>query len=104
MSSIMYKAKNESFQKPVVLFKHSTRCSISSMAKGRLERSWSFPEKDVTPYYLDLIKYRAVSNEIADLFHVRHESPQLLLMKNGEVVFHTSHNDIRSEVLVDYLQ
>lgn len=87
--------KQESMQKPVVIFKHSTRCSISSMAKMRLERA-NTPH-DVTFYYLDLIRYRPVSNKIAEMFNVYHESPQVLLIKNGECVYDESHNGISME-------
>jgi bacillithiol system protein YtxJ len=84
--------KQESTQKPVVIFKHSTRCSISSMAKSRLERSET-PD-GIAFYYLDLIRYRPVSNKIAEVFDVHHESPQILLIKNGECVYDESHNGI----------
>ena len=77
---------------PVVIFKHSTRCSISSMAKNRLERV-AAPE-NVTFYYLDLIRYRSVSNKIAEVFQVYHESPQVLLIKGGECVYDESHGGI----------
>ena len=77
---------------PVVIFKHSTRCSISSMAKNRLERV-AAPE-NVTFYYLDLIRYRSVSNKIAEVFQVYHESPQVLLIKGGECVYDESQGGI----------
>ncbi|MGB0931675.1 MAG: bacillithiol system redox-active protein YtxJ, partial [Chitinophagales bacterium] len=85
---------SESSEKPVAIFKHSIRCSISSMAKRRLERNWDIAEDALTIYYLDLITFRSVSNKIVDVFEVQHESPQIILIKNGEVVFHTSHSDI----------
>jgi len=84
--------KEQSKQQPVVIFKHSTRCSISSMAKNRLEREK--PADNVTFYYLDLIRYREISNKIAEEFHVHHESPQVLLIKNGECAYEESHNGI----------
>lgn len=84
--------KEQSKAKPVVIFKHSTRCSISAMAKNRLERE-SAPA-NVDFYYLDLIQYRPISNKIADEFQVHHESPQILLIKNGECVYEESHNGI----------
>lgn len=92
-----------SHQIPVVIFKHSTRCSISSMAKSRLERRWEFNQDEVVPYFLDLIQYRAISNRIEEVFDVPHQSPQLLLVKSGEAIFHTSHNDINAQSLKDYL-
>ncbi len=84
--------KEQSTQQPVVIFKHSTRCSISAMAKNRLERET--PAANTLFYYLDLIRYRSVSNKIAENFHVHHESPQILLIKNGECTYEESHNGI----------
>lgn len=91
--------KKESNTRPVVIFKHSTRCSISSMAKGRLERSVA-PET-VAFYHLDLIRYRALSNKIAEVFGVHHESPQVLLIRNGSCVYDESHNGISMEEIVE---
>jgi bacillithiol system protein YtxJ len=79
---------------PVVIFKHSTRCSISVAAKGRLERNWSFSEGEITPFYLDLLNYREISNKIAADFQVYHESPQLLLIRNGECTYVEAHSGI----------
>ncbi len=84
--------KKESETQPVVIFKHSTRCGTSDMVKMRLERK-AAPE-GIRFYYLDLIRYRQVSNKIADMFSVYHESPQVLLIKNGECVYDESHNGI----------
>ena len=84
--------KEQSRQQPVVIFKHSTRCSISSMAKSRLEREK--PTENVLFYYLDLIRYRPISNKVAEVFQVHHESPQVLIIKNGECVYDESHNGI----------
>jgi len=84
--------KEQSKEQPVVIFKHSTRCSISSMAKSRLERET--PTENVPFYYLDLIRYRAISNKVAEEFKVVHESPQILLIKNGECTYEESHNGI----------
>lgn len=78
--------------KPIVVFKHSTRCSISSMAKGRLDREPTIESVDF--YYLDLIKHRDISNFIAEKYKVHHESPQVLLISKGECVFDESHNGI----------
>lgn len=90
--------KRQSMEQPVVIFKHSTRCSISSMAKSRLERSVA-PES-VAFYYLDLIRYRNISNAIASVFHVHHESPQILLIRNGECTYDESHNGISMDEIV----
>lgn len=87
--------KKESYEHPVLIFKHSTRCSISATTLSRFERNWNDQEVgDLKPYYLDLIAYRAVSNDIAQTFEVYHESPQALIIRNGESVFDASHYDI----------
>ncbi|WP_111597734.1 bacillithiol system redox-active protein YtxJ [Chitinophaga skermanii] len=86
-----------SFEQPVVIFKHSTRCSISSMVKSRLERSVT--TAPILFYYLDLIRYRNVSNYIASKYSIEHESPQALLIKNGECVHAESHMGISMEEL-----
>lgn len=78
----------------VLLFKHSTRCSISSMAKSRLERAWDIDPTKLPTFYLDLLSYRNISSEIATQFNVEHQSPQVLLIKNGTCVYHSSHNEI----------
>lgn len=85
--------EKESFDVPVLILKHSTRCSISGMAKNRLELYW---DKTVSlkPCYLDLLSHRDVSNEIARRYHVEHQSPQVLLLKNGQCIFNASHNEI----------
>lgn len=90
---------SESEAKPVVIFKHSTRCSISRMALKNFEREYDFDEDEVTPYFLDLLNHRDISNEIADKFHVIHQSPQLLLIKNGKSVYDVSHSEIDAEAL-----
>ncbi|CAM1362214.1 Bacillithiol system protein YtxJ [Tenacibaculum sediminilitoris] len=83
-------SKNE----PVGIFKHSTRCGISSMVIKRFESSFDEELKDFKVYYLDLLSYRDVSNEIGYTFQVLHQSPQLLVVKNEEVITHASHYDI----------
>lgn len=96
--------KKESHHYPVLIFKHSTRCSISATALGRLERTWQQAEVgDLKPYYLDLIAYRSVSNQIAEQFGVWHESPQVLLIRNGESVYDASHYDIAFDSLKSQL-
>jgi bacillithiol system protein YtxJ len=81
-------------QVPCLIFKHSTRCNISSMAKFRLEDDWAFDPSQIEPYYLDLLNYRPISAAIADKFQVHHESPQALLIVRGECVYDASHLDI----------
>lgn len=77
----------------VLIFKHSTRCSISSMALSRLESKWE-NNQNVQTYFLDLLRFRDVSNEIANIFSVEHQSPQVLIIKNGTCIYHNSHNGI----------
>ena len=85
----------ESHQLPVLIFKHSTSCSISRTALGRFERNWNENEmKEVKPYFLDLLSYRQISNRISDQFSVEHESPQILLIKNGQSIYDCSHFEI----------
>ncbi len=80
-----------------ILFKHSTRCSISMMAKKKFELDWDALPEETPVYFLDLLNYREISKAIAGLFNIPHESPQLLLIKDGECVYHTSHGEISAE-------
>ncbi|MDQ6757778.1 MAG: bacillithiol system redox-active protein YtxJ [Bacteroidota bacterium] len=91
--------KEKSYSKPQVIFKHSTRCSISNMAKNRLERSSQ--STDLNFYFLDLIKHRNISNKIAEDFKVYHESPQVLVIRNGECIYDESHSGIDMEEIVE---
>jgi bacillithiol system protein YtxJ len=79
---------------PCLIFKHSTRCSISSLVKYRLEDNWDIPADRLEPYFLDLISFRATSNYVAETFDVYHESPQILLIYGGECILDASHLDI----------
>ncbi|NNF82404.1 MAG: bacillithiol system redox-active protein YtxJ [Flavobacteriaceae bacterium] len=83
-----------SHQRPQFIFKHSTRCGISSMVKGQFVRNYPFKEEDADLYLLDLLAFRPLSQHIADEFNVWHESPQLIVIRNGEVVKHASHGAI----------
>ena len=87
----------ESHQRPVLIFKHSTTCSISAAAKSKLERQWDAAGLPAgTPlYYLDLLRYRPLSAAVAQQFGVRHESPQLLLIQDGTCHYNASHMGIR---------
>jgi bacillithiol system protein YtxJ len=95
----LHQIKANSNQKPQVIFKHSTRCSISSVAKNRLERSSQPDEIDF--YFLDLIKFRAISNKISEDFKVYHESPQILVIKNGECIYDESHSGIDMQEIIE---
>jgi bacillithiol system protein YtxJ len=85
-------------EKPVAIFKHSTRCSVSRMALKQFENEFNSADK-VTPYFLDLIAYRDISNAIADQFGVVHQSPQLIVIKDGKAIYNVSHSDIDAEEL-----
>jgi len=80
-----------------LIYKHSTRCSISFMAKRRIEMDADNLPNNLPVYFLDLIKHRDISNQIAHDFHVHHESPQLLLIKDGECILDQSHSAISIE-------
>jgi bacillithiol system protein YtxJ len=84
--------RERSTDRPQVIFKHSTRCSTSALVKGRLERAAAPTDLDF--YYLDLIRYRPISNKIETDFMIRHESPQILVIKNGECIYDESHMGI----------
>lgn len=85
-------------EKSVAIFKHSTRCSISRMALKQFENEFDLEDK-IAPYFLDLLNHRDISNEIAVRFSVEHQSPQILLIKNGKAIFATSHSDIDAKFL-----
>ena len=80
---------------PVLVFKHSTRCPISSMALSRLERSND--KQEIPCFFLDLIRYRDLSNKIAEQFVVEHQSPQVLLIKDGMCFYDDSHSGVTWE-------
>lgn len=86
---------------PCLIFKHSTTCSISSMAKARLEKNWDFSSDDMKPYYLDLLLFRNLSKAVAEKFGIYHESPQVLLIRNSECTYDASHLDISVQELHD---
>ena len=88
---------------PVYIFKHSTTCGISAQAKENVEISFKNTDKPFLLYYLDLLKYRSISNEVASKLNVHHQSPQLILVHNGEVAFTTSHHKIKTNILEDSL-
>lgn len=84
---------NESCEIPVLIFKHSTRCSISRMVLKQFEIKYNLEEK-MKLYFLDLLEYRTISNQIADRFNVVHQSPQVLIIKNGISIYNASHESI----------
>lgn len=93
----------ESKSKPVAIFKHSTRCGISRGVLKIFERSYSLSEDQLKLFYLDLLANRDISNEIAGRFQVPHESPQIIVIKDGQVVHHDSHHSIEAADLEKYV-
>jgi bacillithiol system protein YtxJ len=91
----LVKINIDSFSRPQIIFKHSTRCSISGMIKNRLAKT-EVPA-DVDFYYLDLINYRLISNKIAESYGIRHQSPQVLVIKIGKCAYSESHQAIYME-------
>jgi bacillithiol system protein YtxJ len=94
--------RKESASQVVIIYKHSTRCSVSSMVMNRMERS-SAIFSDLKVYFLDLLHNRQVSNLVEDVFSVQHESPQLLAIREGVVLFHLSHFEIDPGVIKHHL-
>jgi len=89
----------ESLKSPIAIFKFSTRCGTSRMALRQFERQYNTENNIVKLYFLDLITFREVSNEIAIRFLVLHHSPQLIVIKNGITVHHSSHYSIDAGLL-----
>jgi bacillithiol system protein YtxJ len=89
---------DESNSRPCLIFKHSTTCSISRMALKNFEAQFSLESK-ISIYFLDLLNYRTISNEIATFFNVLHQSPQILLIENGRCVYNASHENIDALIL-----
>jgi bacillithiol system protein YtxJ len=88
--------------KSVVLFKHSTRCSISRMALKQFDTEFNYPEEKIDWYLLDLLNHRDLSNEIASRYNVMHQSPQIVVIRNGKAVFNESHDSISAEDLKQF--
>ncbi len=91
--------KEASKNKPQLIFKHSTTCSISKMALSRFERVEAPDHIDF--YYLDLLNHRNISAAIAEAFQVHHESPQILLIKQGECIYDESHYGIMMDDVIE---
>lgn len=98
------KLEEESKDQPVAILKHSTRCGISRMVLRQFENSYELGEdEEIKLYFLDLLSYREISNEIAARFKVQHESPQLIVLKDGQVKHHASHQAIDATSLSKFL-
>lgn len=92
-----------SHDKVVVLFKHSTRCSISRFVLKQFEKTYSVPEDKMELYFLDLIEYRPISNEIASRYGVMHQSPQMIVLSNGNAIYNASHESIDANELEQFV-
>ena len=97
--------RGESNDKKILIFKHSTRCSVSRTALDRLERNWKSDDGTaVKLYFLDLISYRQVSREIETVFDVEHESPQVLIISKGHAIYNQSHMGIDYHHIIEALK
>lgn len=92
-----------SFEKPVVIFKHSTRCSISRMVLKQFENEYAIETATMELYFLDLLAHRDISNAIAERFDVFHQSPQLIVIKDGMAIYDVSHESIAAEELKQFV-
>lgn len=88
-------ALKHSEKEPVFIFKHSATCPISRFA----EQSVQSIQDDYPVYKVIVQQSRALSQSIAQDLRVHHESPQIILLQNGEVVTDLSHGRIREEAL-----
>jgi bacillithiol system protein YtxJ len=88
--------------KPVVLFKHSTRCIISRTVLKQFDADFNFSEDKLDWYVLDLLNHRDLSNEIASRYNVVHQSPQIVVIRNGKAVFNESHDSISVDDLKQF--
>ena len=92
-----------SFEKPVAIFKHSTRCSVSRMVLKQFENEFAIETASMELYFLDLLAHRDVSNAIAQRFDVLHQSPQIIVIKNGKAIYNASHERIAAEDLKQFV-
>jgi len=95
--------KTASETEAILIFKHSTRCGISRMVIKQFENLFTEETKNLKIYYLDLLNYRNISDEVGYSFQVMHQSPQLIVVRNGVAVAHSSHNDITQTNLSKFL-
>lgn len=93
----------ESKTRPVAIFKHSTRCGISRMVLNQFESNYILEDSQLKLYFLDLLAFRDVSDEVGYKFQVMHQSPQLIVVKNGTAVQHTSHHSIQAQDLEKFM-
>lgn len=88
-----------SFERKVVIFKHSTRCGVSRMVLKKFENEMALKKDEVIFFYLDLLRYRDLSHKIAEDFGVTHQSPQMIVLEKGIAVKDASHNEISVMVI-----
>lgn len=95
------KSIEKSQDKIVVIFKHSTRCIISKTVLRNFENEIEKYNGDsFNFYYLDLLNHRDMSNRIAETLNVSHQSPQVIVLKDREVVYHASHENIKFNAIL----
>lgn len=92
-----------SHEKPVAILKHSTSCGISRMVLRNFEKEYNLEEGKAKLYFLDLLNHRDISNKIASKFNVPHESPQLIIIKDGKAVYDASHSEVKAGSLNEFV-
>jgi bacillithiol system protein YtxJ len=91
----------KSEQRPQLIYKHSHRCSICTISKGTLESAANDILEDADMHFINVVNSREASNFIASELDVRHESPQVILLEDGEVVWHASHGSINADAILE---
>ena len=97
------KLMTNSFSTPQLIFKHSTRCSISRFVLNAFIANYGYSSQDFGAWYLDLLEHRPISNMIALRLDVVHESPQLIIIKNEKTLKSASHENINNILLSEFL-
>lgn len=92
----------ESFKKPLIIFKHSRSCGFSAMALRKFEKDFH-TTNEINLTMVNVRVDRKISNFIAEQHQITHESPQLLFIKNGEVLYHASHSYINANEVLNHL-
>lgn len=95
--------KEISKRQAILIFKHSTRCGISRVVIKKFESLFNEENKQLKVYYLDLLNFREVSSKLSEVFQVTHQSPQLLVIKNGISINDESHYEIIKVNLSKYI-
>jgi bacillithiol system protein YtxJ len=95
--------QKESNTEAILIFKHSTRCGISNMVIKQFEKLFTAEHSNLKVYYLDLLNYRNISDEVGHKFQIMHQSPQLIVVRNGVSIHDASHNDITETNLTRFI-